>query len=445
MSEPIISVSGLRGIIGDQFTPFVAVKYVSAFCSSLPVGPVVLARDGRSTGTMLMDAVRATLVGHGHSVLDAGVAATPTVGVLVRERKAVGGIQISASHNPPAYNGLKLFGNAGRVLPSKDGVSVLQAYREGRAAWTSYDKLGAVQTLADPHAEHERLVLNIVDVPKIRAKSFRVFLDSNHGAGSLLGRRVLEKLGCQTQIGGDSPDGQFSHPPEPLAENLLDVSRQVAKSGCDVGFCQDPDADRLAVLDETGKYIGEECTVALCLMQILSERRGPIVTNCATSCMNRILAEQSGVAFAHSKVGEANVVDLMLELNAIFGGEGNGGPIDPRVGLVRDSFVGMALILALMKRTGKSISQLVSDLPKRSMIKSKMEMSASDLQQRVDRLYQRLQANEVSHLDGLKLSWPDRWILLRASNTEPIVRLIAEAPTEAEATALIADAKAAMG
>ena len=444
MSEPIISVSGLRGIIGDQFTPFVAVKYVSAFCSSLPSGPVVLARDGRATGMMLMDAVRATLIGHGHQVLDAGVAATPTVGVLVRERHAVGGIQISASHNPPAYNGLKLFGSAGRVLPNNDGVRVLQAYRQGDAAWKTYDKLGDVQSLSDPHAEHERLVLSIVDVPKIRAKSFRVYLDSNHGAGSLLGRRVLEKLGCQAQIGGESPDGNFSHPPEPLAENLIDVSHAVAQTGCDVGFCQDPDADRLAVLDELGKYIGEECTVALCLMQILSERRGPIVTNCATSCMNRILAEQAGVEFAHSKVGEANVVDLMLATNAIFGGEGNGGPIDPRVGLVRDSFVGMSLILALMSRTGKTISQLVSELPKRSMIKSKMEMSSADLQQRVDRLYQRLRANEVSHLDGLKLSWPDRWILLRASNTEPIVRLIAEAPTDVEAASLIAVAKSAM-
>jgi phosphomannomutase len=393
---------------------------------------------------MFMDAVRSTLVGHGHDVLDAGIAATPTVGVLVREHKAVGGIQISASHNPPAYNGLKLFGGAGRVLPGHEGQHVLDAYRAGFSAWKNFQGLGTVHSLSDAHAAHEELVLGIVDAEKIRSRKFRVFLDSNHGAGSLLGQRLLASLGCQVQIAGGTPDGQFEHPPEPLAENLAEVSAAVARTGCDVGFCQDPDADRLAILDEQGRYIGEECTVALCLMQILSERKGPIITNCATSCMNRLLSEQAGVEYAQSKVGEANVVDLMLDRGAIFGGEGNGGPIDPRVGLVRDSFVGMALILALLARTGKKVSELVQELPKRGMIKSKMEMSAAELQARVDKLFQHMQAKSVSHLDGLRLSWSDRWLLLRASNTEPIVRLIAEAPSEAEAADLVEKAKTIM-
>lgn len=255
---------------------------------------------------------------------------------------------------------------------------------------------------------------------------------------------LLEKLGCSFEIGGDSPDGKFAHPPEPIEENLRGVGEIVRKGGFAIGFCQDPDADRLAIVDQSGRYIGEEYTVALCAMNLLSQRKGPFVVNCI-SHMNKWVAEKFGVPFIQSAVGEANVVDAIREQGAIFGGEGNGGPIDPRVGWVRDSFVGMASILELMSRSGKTISQLVDDIPKLAMIKSKMELSSDELRESLDRLKSGMAADEVSTLDGIRLSWKDRWILLRGSDPEPIVRLIAEARTEADADELIETAKRCIG
>ncbi len=369
---------------------------------------------------------------------------TPTMGILVREYRAVGGIQISASHNPPSYNGIKLFNESGRVLPAGDGKLVLDAYKSELSSFPPWDELKTATIISDPVAAHLKLVLGIVDEARIRAKAFRVLLDSNHGAGSILGRELLTNLSCQVQILGGEPDGKFEHPPEPLPENLAEVSRHFDSDKFDVGFCQDPDADRLAILDEHGKYIGEECTVALCLKQILTERSGPIVTNCATSWMTKILAEKHQATWLESRVGEANVVDRMLESGAIFGGEGNGGPIDPRVGLVRDSFVGMALVLNLMASTGQSVSQLVGSLPPRFMMKSKLNMTAKEMESKMRLLESHFKDAKVDRLDGARFLWNDRWLLLRASNTEPLVRLIAEAPTESEARDMVDSASKAM-
>jgi phosphomannomutase len=278
VSEPIISVSGLRGIIGDQLTPLVAMRYVAALASSLGAGEVVVGRDGRASGEMLFQTIASTLVGHGMTVIDLGVAATPTVGVAVREYGATAGIQISASHNPRQYNGLKLFAGSGRVLSKATGERVLASYQEGRSRWQGIDHLGKQMTVADPHARHLELVLDTVNVDLIRSRRFKVLLDSNCGAGSLLGRRLLDSLGCEVTILGDRPDGQFEHPPEPLAANLQAVCQRAIESGADITFCQDPDADRLAIIDQQGNYIGEEMTLALCLLSVLPQSPGPIVT-----------------------------------------------------------------------------------------------------------------------------------------------------------------------
>ncbi len=435
-SEPIISVSGLRGILGQQLTPAVALRYTAALASTLPRGPVVVGRDGRASGQMIADTVRATLVAHGLDPVDLGVAATPTVGVEVRRQQAVAGIQISASHNPKQYNGMKLFGSEGRVLPKPAGEQVLKAYRNQQAAWVDVDALGASRQHEDPHAGHAEQVLATVDVEKIRRRQFKVLLDSNHGAGSLLGRQLLEALNCQITLMGDTPDGQFAHTPEPLAENLTSVSAAIQAGNFDVGFCQDPDADRLAIVDEQGSYIGEELTLALCLMQVLPKQQGTIVTNCATSSLSRQLAEQHGCRLLQSAVGEANVADLMIAEQAIFGGEGNGGPIDPQVGYVRDSFVGMARVLELLATRERTISQLVGELPPLSMVKEKATLDTDRLPDLFDRLTQALPDAEASRPDGLKLQWPDRWLLVRGSNTEPIVRFIAEAPSVDDARSL---------
>lgn len=433
VSEPIISVSGLRGIVGDQLTPAVAMRYIAALAANLGSGEVVVGRDGRSSGEMFFHAVASTLMGHGMTVIDLGIAATPTVGVAVRHHGATAGIQISASHNPQQYNGLKLFGGSGRVLSKASGERVLAGYQEGRNRWQGIDHVGKLVHIGEPHQKHLELVLATVDVDLIRQQRFRVILDSNHGAGSLLGEQLLQRLGCEVIMLGHTPDGQFAHGAEPLATNLTRVCEIAKEAQAAVTFCQDPDADRLAIIDEQGRYIGEELTLALCLLNVLPNMSGPIVSNCATSSLSQHLAGRFQAKYHQSAVGEANVVDEMLNCKAVFGGEGNGGPIDPRVGYVRDSFVGMALVLELLARERVSLSQIVGTLPPLSMVKDKISLPASKLAPLLDKLSAEMSAQSSSRLDGLRLDWHDRWLLVRGSNTEPIVRLIAEAPTIAEA------------
>ncbi|MHB8897316.1 MAG: phosphohexomutase domain-containing protein, partial [Thermoguttaceae bacterium] len=327
MAELIISVSGLRGIIGDTLTPEVAIRYVTAFSATIPAGPLVVTRDGRATGNMVAEAVMAGLHAVGRTTIDGGVAATPTTGILVRRARAAGGIQISASHNPPQYNGLKLFSSQGRVIPAEPGRAVLEQYRRGRIEWVSHEQLGENLSPEDPHADHLQAVLATVDAEAIRACRFSVLLASNHGAGSILGQRLLQSLGCKLTLLGGTPDGKFEYTPEPTAENLVSILPRVRELGVDVGFCQDPDADRLALVDAAGRYIGEEYTLAICANHVLGTRKGPVVANCATSRMTEDIALRHGVEYHRSAVGEANVVDCMLDHQAVFGGEGNGGPI----------------------------------------------------------------------------------------------------------------------
>lgn len=444
MSQLIISVSGLRGIVGESLTPVVAAQYAAAFAAEIPAGKIIIGRDGRSSGVMLRGAIAAALTACGRDVIDVDVAATPTIGVLVRAIGAAGAVQISASHNPPPYNGIKLFGGDGRVLSADTGARIGSAYQSGTAAWCRFEKIGAVTTQDDPHVAHLDAVLSTVDVDRIRAAGYRVLIDSNHGAGSVLGVRLLERLGCDVVTLGDRPDGQFSHVPEPTAENLSGVADKVRQADCVVGFCQDPDADRLALIDSDGRYVGEEFTLALCVQHALSNEttRGPIVINGATSGMSERLAQQAGVPSHRSAVGEANVADMMIAQKAAYGGEGNGGPIDPRVGYVRDSFVGMAQVLDLMSSTQKTLASLVDSLPQLAIHKDKAEISSDKLPKLFAQLQSKYPDATVQTDDGLRLAWPDRWLLVRGSNTEPIVRLIAEAESETEAKSLCDSAKA---
>ncbi len=428
MAELIISVSGLRGIVGETLTPEVAIRYVTAFSAGTPEGPFVVTQDGRATGNMVSEAVMAGLHATGRTTIDGGIAATPTTGVLIRRARAAGGIQISASHNPPQYNGLKLFSSEGRVIPAEPGRAVLERYKTGTIEWVTHERLGENLPVEDAHADHLQAVLGTVDAEAIRACRFKVLLNSNHGAGSLLGERLLKSLGCKVTIVGGEPNGQFEHPPEPTAENLSSVLPKVRELAVDVGFCQDPDADRLALIDGDGRYVGEEYTLAICANHVLAQRKGPIVANCATSRMTQDVAEKYDVPYHRSAVGEANVVDCMLTNDAVFGGEGNGGPIDPKVGLVRDSFVGMAQVLAAMAARQRPLAELADELPRYEIVKTKIDLSADKVASAVDALTARFGDAQADRMDGLRLDWPDRWLLVRPSNTEPIVRAIAEAP-----------------
>jgi phosphomannomutase len=444
-SELIISVSGLRGVVGESLTPTVAANYVAAFSAELPPGPIVLGRDGRATGPMLAEAVAESLAGCGRRVLDAGVAATPTLGVLVRTQGAAGGVQISASHNPRQYNGLKLFARQGRVISAAAGSRVLDRYRTGSSGRHTADLVDG-EPVEDSCSAHLELLRATCDVERIRGRKFRVLLDANHGAGSPLGRKLLRELGCEATVLGGEPDGDFEHPPEPTADNLATVLQQVGRRGEAVGFCQDPDADRLAIIDENGRYLGEEKTLALCVDHVLrSGRLSPVVTNCSTSRMSEDVAARYGVPFFRSKVGEANVVDLMLETGAVLGGEGNGGVIDPRVGLVRDSFVGMALVLDAMAARGLPVSALADELPQYAIHKTTIAVAADRIADALDALGRHFSDASTDRLDGLRLDWPDKsWLLVRPSNTEPIVRAFAEATTVERARDLCAEAARAL-
>jgi phosphomannomutase len=444
-NELIISVSGLRGVVGDTLTPDVAFRYAAAFAATLPEGPALVSRDGRANGLQLLAPVVGGLSQNGaRRVLDAGIAATPTTGVLVRHHRCAGGIQISASHNPAQYNGLKLFSAEGRVVPAAAGEAVLQRYRMLDAQRSIYDDKrlqSNVEHLADTTSAHLVLIERIVDVDRIRRRRFRVLLDANHGSGSVLGKPLLERLGCDVTVLGGTPDGQFAHEPEPTAENLANVLMNVSRVAADVGFCQDPDADRLAIIDEHGRYIGEEYTLAICVDHVLRKTPGPVVTNCSTSRMTEDLADKYGVPFFRSAVGEANVVDMMIRKSAVIGGEGNGGAIDPRVVFVRESFAGMALVLDAMAERNLSISALAGEMPRYEICKTKVAVTREKIPAVLSALEHQFPEATPDRLDGLRLDWQSaegggQWLLVRASNTEPIVRIIAEAPTAKESRRL---------
>jgi phosphomannomutase len=432
----IVSVSGIRGVVGRGLTPEAAAAFAAALGTHARGGRVVLSQDGRPSGTMLRHAVLAGLLGAGCEVQDLGVAPTPTFGLAVRRLQAAGGVQITASHNPAEWNGLKLFGPEGKVLSPAEGRQV-QALFEGKAfRQVPWDELGTVAECRGAPDWHRQRVLELVDVERVRGRQLKAFLDANGGAGGPLGRQLLESLQCRPVCHGCDADGVFLHEPEPLAANLTEVCPRVAAAGADVGFVLDPDADRLALIDEAGRYVGEELTLALAVLFRLGEQRGPVAANMSTSRVVEDVAARFGVPCHRSAVGEANVVEKMREVGAVIGGEGNGGVIDPRVGWVRDPFIGMGMILNLMAETGKRLSGLVAELPEYHIVKEKYAAAAERLPGLFAALEGRWPQARANRLDGLRLDWDDRWVHVRPSNTEPVVRVIAEAPRAEDAAGL---------
>lgn len=440
MTQRILSISGLRGIIGDGLDPAYLVDFSSALGTLLDGRRVVLARDGRSTGNAVRHAVLAGLVATGCRVIDAGIASTPTCGVLVQELGAAGGLMITASHNPIEWNGLKPFSSAGSVFDQSLGERLLDILNRRAFQLADWSGLGDVEPLNDSAGPHLRRVLSLVDVDAIRRQKTKVVVDCNHGSGSILGALLLERLGCDLEILGGTPDGRFDHTPEPLAQNLSGLCAEVTRRGADVGFAQDPDADRLAIVDETGRYIGEELTLALCADYILARTPGPVVVNGSTSRTTADIAARHGCPFFRSHVGEANVVAKMKSVSAIVGGEGNGGLIEPRVGYVRDSFAAMAYVLAGLATGRRPLSAWVDSLPRYTIVKDKITCPREQVTAACSALKACYRDAAASEGDGLRLDWPDRWVQVRASNTEPIIRIIAEAPDGAIARSLCTEA-----
>lgn len=432
----IVSVSGIRGILGEGLTPEAATAFAAALATYTRGGRIVVSRDGRPSGVLLRHAVLAGLLAAGCDVADLDVAPTPTCGLAVRRLQAAGGIQITASHNPAPWNGLKLFGPDAMVLSAAEGRKIKDLFEARTFRRVSWSEVGTVTECRQAGDWHRERVLELVDVPQIRARRPRVFLDANGGAGGPLGRRLLEALGCESICHACDADGFFPHEPEPVPANLHAISPLVAQHRADIGFVLDPDADRLALIDETGRYIGEELTLALAVLFRLRQTPGPVVLNMSTSRVSEEVATQYGCPCFRAAVGEANVVEKMREVAAVIGGEGNGGVIDPRVGWVRDPFIGMGLVLNLMAQTGKTLSQLVAELPASYIIKDKYTVDRDRLPQLFAALVQRWPEAAVNRVDGIRLDWQGRWLHVRPSNTEPIVRVIAEAPRAEEAQKL---------
>jgi len=444
LPDLIVSVSGIRGIIGQSLTPDAACRFATALGTYLKGGRVVLSRDSRPSGLMLRSAVIAGLSAAGCSVEDIGIAPTPTVGIAVRQLGAAGGIQITASHNPAPWNGLKMFGPDGAVLAADRGRQVQQLFEGGGLKYAPWDGIGAARATPDVTEEHIRLVCDAVSAATIHAAGFRVLLDGNGGAGGPLGASLLRQLGCEVVEHACDSDGVFVHEAEPIPAHLVDVGPQVVRSEAAVGFVLDPDADRLALIDETGTCVSEELTLALAVKYRLQQKRGPVVVNMSTSRVVEDIAREAGCEFLRSAVGEANVVAGMRAAGAVIGGEGNGGVIDPRIGWVRDPFVGMAMILNLMADQGQKLSELVAALPSYAMLKTKYTVPKERLSAALEAIEKRWPDAKVNKQDGLRLDWPDRWVHVRPSNTEPVVRVIAESPTEAETKQLCDDAAACL-
>ncbi|QDT62959.1 phosphoglucosamine mutase [Calycomorphotria hydatis] len=436
----ILSISGLRGVVGDGLDPEYVARFAAAVGLFADRGPVVISRDGRATGSMLKQAVIAGLTSVGCKVLDADIASTPTCGVLVSELGAAAGLQITASHNPIEWNGLKPFNSSGGVLNAEQGQRLLAILNQEQLDYAAWDGIGRVQLIENPAQPHIARVLKLVDADVIRKKQFKVVLDCTHGAGGIATPEFLtNELGCKVTLLGGVADGRFEHTPEPIAENLTGLSKAVRDAGADIGFAQDPDADRLAIVDETGRYIGEELTLALSLDHVLKTRKGPVVVNGSTSRVNADICAKHGCDFHRSAVGEANVVSKMQEVSAVIGGEGNGGVIEPLVGPVRDSFVSMAYVLAGLAERGGKLSDWVDELPKYTIVKRKIACEREKVTVACEALKAAYPDAKATEGDGLRLDWDNRWVQVRASNTEPIIRLIAEAPGEEAANRLAED------
>jgi phosphomannomutase len=439
MEALMIGVSGMRGTVGGTLTPAVVARMACALVAHLkrtakPANGthfrVVFARDTRPSGPWVRDVAVGALTAGGVEVIDLDVVTTPGAAMMTAHLGADAAVIATASHNPIQWNGLKIQGKTGAGLPPAEADMLKDAFTESLEECAPVSALLPTTRNSQTHALHLKRVLDHVDVNGISSKRFKVVLDSINGAGCVATATLLSKLGCQFVHLNATPDGRFAHEPEPTEANLRGLAAEVARQRAHVGFAQDPDADRLAVVDERGTYIGEEYTLVLAAELILGRRPGVAAANLSTSRMIDDVAAAHGSIVIRTPVGEANVVQGMLAHGAIIGGEGNGGVIDPRIVPVRDSLVGIAYVLQLMAQTGKTVSQLVAARPAYRMVKTKFDCPRQDAQRAVEALKREFARQRIDIQDGIRIDWDQAWVHARPSNTEPIMRIIAEAPDE---------------
>ena len=453
MSDTLmVGVSGVRGLVGTDLTPEVIARWAAAFGTWAKGGKVVLGRDARTSGPMFARAATAGLMSVGCKVIDVGLVTTPTVQLAVEHTRAAGGIILTASHNPIEWNALKFVGPDGIYLSVEDGVRVAelaQLAENGRLERARYDALGDVGIDPDAVERHLQALLALrgLDVRAIRRRRFRVALDTVRGAGGVVMPELLERLGCRVAAINLETDGYFPRPPEPLPEHLKPLGALVRRHKADVGIAVDPDVDRLALVDERGRAIGEDYTLAFAVRAVLGGRavgrkggKQTVVCNLSTSLVVEDAARDYGAEVVRSAVGEAHVARKIIAVKAAIGGEGNGGVMYPPLHVGRDAPVAAALVLALLARARRSVSELVASAPRYAIVKAKVPRGPN-LELVYAGLRRAFAGTTVDTQDGLRLAWPDRWLHVRPSNTEPIIRLIAEAPTVADAEKLIDEAR----
>jgi len=442
-----VSVSGVRGRVGEALTPEIIAQFAAGFgawalARAGGKAQIVVGRDSRVSGPMFQPVVHSALQSVGCDVLDIGMVPTPTVQLAVEHHHAAGGLAITASHNPIEWNALKFIGPSGLFLDGAEAAEMRKVV-EGKIPRATWDKLGTVSKDLDAASDHiERIMsLPFLDVEGIRKRGFKVGLDCVRGAGGVFMPVLLELLGCKLATINMEPDGRFPRPPEPTAENLGELQKLVFDSHCDIGMAVDPDVDRLALVSDEGVAIGEDYTLALAAKIVLRHRKGVVVTNLSTSRIVDDIAREAGSRVIRAPVGEVNVATRMRAENAPIGGEGNGGVILPELHLGRDAPVGAALMLQLLHEEGKPLSKIVASYPRYVIVKDKLDRPSAPLDTVYEALRKAFPDAEVDTQDGLRLSWSDRWVHIRPSGTEPIVRVIAEAPTADEAEKLVSDCR----
>lgn len=430
-TELIKSTSGIRGVIGNGLDPVMVTAYGCAFGTFLKKGKVIIGRDSRTSGPMITRAVTAGLVSVGIDVIDIGIVPTPTVEIAVKKLKASGGICVTASHNPGQWNALKFFNNRGEFITPSQYKKLDEIISSGKYAYKPVQSLGQLSQQTGWIDQHVKLTLSVKEINKaaIRKRKFKVVVDAINGAGSAALPRILEKLGVKVVCINCKGDGDFVHEPEPVAKNLGQLRRAVKKHKADLGMACDPDADRLALVDEKGAAIGEELTLAIAVKEILKKKSGPTVINLSTSRVTEDIAKLMGSKVIYSKVGEANVVEMMQAKKAVIGGEGNGGVIFPSFHAGRDCLIAAALALSALASEKVSLSKLVGSFPKYYNIKSKAAL-AGNFNGRLKAFEKQagalLGTVKIDRRDGLRFDFKKGWLQIRSSKTEPIFRLIVE-------------------
>ena len=454
----ISSISGIRGTVNGpntkNLTPIDVVQYTSAYGTWINKKnqnkdkTIVLGRDGRISGSVLLELVKSTLISMGINIIDIGLSTTPTTQIIVQKKKAEGGIILTASHNPKNWNALKLFNSKGEFLIGEEAEEIFRIVEEGKYEFMKEDNYGKIHESVNSFQIHidEVKNLKLVNCEKIINKKFKVVVDGINSSGGLIVPELLKQLGCSVIEINCEPDGNFAHNPEPLDKNLSQLKKTVKKEKADLGIALDPDVDRLVFVCENGLLFGEENTIVACSDYVLSKTKGSTVSNMSSSMSLELISKKHGCDYHSSKVGEINVVEKMKEVNAIIGGEGNGGVIYPESHYGRDALVGIVLFLSHLSELNIKTSELLDIYPKFYMIKDKINLNENfDFDQLKNKMKEFYKEQDIDLRDGVKIKFDESWLHIRKSNTEPIIRIYTEAKSQLKCNEIIEDFKNLIG